>query len=399
MSHAHNVAAKLTVAMIKSVEGLEKRMPAYVKLTDPTTLPQAWGCSHSCNWVKLFGCSFIVDFAAGIILDDPDSRPCERAPGAGQGATSTTETMAKKHIRHARVDVGQHLDKFKREALQRPPQISIYDEALMAAVGPDKALQLQFPEKVPPSSFLVTMRMLAIQIAELIAANAAFIAATMIQNAAKNVKQATGPRNAITTGAPATQMTLDIPNKNNITFACLLRGLLEFADHSALTHRSLYSSTTCGYHDFMAALHDNMRPDIAEITKTIQDPEEITKDVAAALDGNVFFAAGAHAMLGAKPAMEEFFRKEAGRFLTVAKNAGWKPKPKPTPSTPTPTKPSPDRATDPSAGTKRKPDTDLKHDTDGDDTSGDSKHKSRFQAKKGGGKRRRKGGDGGKKQG
>jgi len=323
MSHSHKVQISLTRAEIESVAGLADRLPPYVNLAQADTIPKAWGCAHSCNWVKIFGVSFLVDFTSGSILDDPDSRPCERSDKGKTAAGGAASTPAHKAVKHSRVDPLGHLDKFRQEGLRRPPQMSIHDEALMTEIGAERGLQMQFPDKVPPGSFLVALRTLAIQVAELVSANNAVIAATVTKEQEKKVKSVTIRGNAVTPDAANAPVSIDIILKNNIVLGCLLRGLLEFADHCQLMHRTLYS--TVGFHVFMSQLSSNMRPDIVEITAVIQSPEEIIKDVGARLDGNTFYVAGALAATRQKPALEEFFRKESGRFVTVAKACGWKP--------------------------------------------------------------------------
>jgi hypothetical protein len=341
MSHLSNVPVALKASMIRAVEGLEDRLPDYVDLEDESTIPQAWGCAYSCDYVKIFGCAFLVDFTAGTILDDPSSKPCDRAPAAAAGAAAAGDASpARKMIKHPRVDVLQNLDKFKKETLQRPPQISIYDESLIQAIGADKAIHLQSPEKVPPSSFLIALRTLAIQVGEIIAANSAAIASMMVKNQTKTVRSVTAPRSIIVSTAPSDTTTMDIPNKNNLTLSSVQRGLLEFADHAALTHRTFYSAV--GFHDFMAALFENMRPDIAEVTSVIQDPDAVSRDLSTKVDQNTFFVAGVRALTGNRPALEEFFRKERARFTAVAKAAGWKPKEALSPQQPIGTRPSPD---------------------------------------------------------
>ena len=321
MSHSHKVKIALSVDEIKSVPGLEERLPATIDLTKET--PKAWGCSNgACQWVKIFRVPFFVDFTSNTILDDPDSRPCEGATAKAGATGGTTVTRAQKAIKHARVDPVASLDKFRQEALTRPPQMSIHDETLMTEVGADKALQMQFPDKIPPQSFLVALRTLAIQVDELIAAHNAAIASAATKDQEKKVKSVTIRASAVATGAGNTNVSIDVFIKNTVFLGCLLRGLLEFADHAQLMHRTIYN--TVNFHSFMTQLSTNMRPDVAEITAVIQSPEEVIKDISARLDGNTFYVAGVLATTRNKPAMEEFFRKESGRFVSVAKACGWK---------------------------------------------------------------------------
>jgi hypothetical protein len=331
MTHQHDVPVKLIPAMIESVDGLAARLPSYVDATDESSLPQAWGCGHSCDYVKIFGCSFLVDFTSGTILDDPNSKPCDRksALDGSPGTGSSPATTGQKAIKHARVDVASVLDKFRKDKLQRPPQISVYDEDLLQAVGADKAMQLQSPEKIPASSFLTGMRTLAIQVGEVITANTAASAASLVKNQSRTVRTVTIKRDAVAAEAPDGVIGIDVVHKNTLSLLSVQRGLLEFADHAALTHRTFFASASCAFNDFMTKLFASLRPDIAEITSIIQNPDTITKDISSNIDSNTFYVAGVLALTGNKPALEAFFRKEKARFETVAKAAGWKPADKP----------------------------------------------------------------------
>lgn len=322
MSHKHSVKVKLTADRIRAVPGLVDRLPDIVDLNVADTIPPAWGCEHSCDWVKIFGLPFYVDFTSNTILEHPDSRPCERAPAAIASAGTSASAASQKHVKHSRVDPLTQFGKFKQATLARAPQVSIHDEGLMGALGPDKALQLQFVDKLPPSSFLVNMRMLAVQVGEVEMAHVAAIAATITKDQAKTVRNVNVPKSLVATGATG-NAPLDVLTKNVIILGSLVRGLLEYADYAALSHRTFYA--TISFHAFMEQLTTNMRPDVAEITSTIQNAAELTKDLSSRLDGNTFYVLGVLALSREKTSLEEFFRKETSRLTTVAKACGWKP--------------------------------------------------------------------------
>jgi len=64
-AHAFSASVELTKSLVDMVPGLADK----VKETSPGSgkYPPAWGCANGCEYVKIFGCSFWVDFTAKII--------------------------------------------------------------------------------------------------------------------------------------------------------------------------------------------------------------------------------------------------------------------------------------------------------------------------------------------
>ena len=403
--HVSTVVTKLRPGMIKSVPGLEARL----KEADPDfdikkedTFPQAWSCANTCNDVKLFGVTFMVDFCAKTIIEDPTLKPCDRAVPAAGGAGAAASSSDKPRIRHGKVEVNGIFASFKLSKTGRPPQAGVFDESLVAAVSPEKALLLQSPDKVPPSSFITSLRTLAIQLGNVMAANCSALATTMVSQKTERVERVRGLHTLIHANAPSSgEFSLDIPNKNNITLICTQRGVLEIADYAALAHRTLYP--TLNFHDFMAQLFEKYRPDMADITEIIDAPEKLVLDISANLDNNVFYVLGARLIADQKTALHAFFRRERPRYDDVAKKMGFKPstpsKGK-TPSTPKTSSTPPAARPSPVLG-KRDRDRGDDADSDADDdqpnakdarSSGTQRGPRRFRGGKAKGGKKGKGG-------
>lgn len=391
--HVANVTTTLKAGKIKSVPGLEARLKEADEefdVNDPATYPQAWSCANTCNDVKLFGVSFMVDFVAKTIIEDPNAKPCDRATPAAGGAGASASSSDKPRIRHGKVEVNGVFAEFKLDAsFGRPPQAGVFDEAVVAALPSDRVILLMSPEKVPPSSFITHLRTLAIQIGSVIAANSSAIATTMVAKRSARVEAAKGLNSLIHAGASSrSEFTLDIPNKNNITLICIQRGVLEIADYSTLVHRTHYS--TVNFHEFMAQLFEKYRPDLADILEILDDADALVADISARLDNNIFYVLGARLLAGQKAPLHAFFRRERPRYEEIAKKMGWKPsaspkKPAPqSPKTPTPTRPS-------LSGNKRDRDADTDADADVD-ADQPPKQDRRDHKRQGGPRRRGKGG-------
>ena len=325
--HASNVPVKLKASRIRAVPTLQTRLgdadPDF-DIDDADTYPEAWGCGNSCDAVKIFGVTFMVDFSARTIIEDPDSKPCSRKERSGGDHRASTDTSIKS-IRHPKVDVNTIFPLFRLPSdFSRLPLAGIYDETLMASLSADKAIALQSPEKVPPQSFLNYLRTLAVQVGAVLAANSAALASTLVAKRTSRVDTAKGRYGLIHEGASgAAEFTLDIPNKNNLTFIGIQRGLLEIAEYTVLMHRTHFQG--CSYNDFVAATFDLYRADIAEVVEVVSDATALTKDVAAALDSNTFYVLGARLLANQKASLQAFFRRERPRYDSAAKKAGWKP--------------------------------------------------------------------------
>ena len=390
MTHKSNVPLTLKKSRIESIAGLAEKLEAAdtaFDIDDTDSYPDAWGCARGgCDVVKIFGVTFMVDFASKIIIEDPDAKPCARAPAAATSAASAADS-SQKRIRHGKVDVNGVFSLFRLPSdFGREAAAAVYDETLMSSISADKALHLQSPDKVPPQSFLIFLRTLAVQIGAVAGANTAAIASTMVARKASRVESVRGANSTIHAGAPTDgQFSLDLPNKNNLILIALQRGILEIAEYAALVHKTHYSS--CGYNDFIAALFESYRPDLAEVVETIQDGESVTKDLSVKLDSNVFYVLGVRLMARQKTSLSAFFRRERPRYEAAAKSAGWKPTTTTkvsTPKTPTPSKPSP-ATSRLHGGPKRARDRD---ETDPDEPAQQDRRQS--DSPKGGNARRRK---------
>lgn len=200
------------------------------------------------------------------------------------------------------------------------------------------------------------------------AANSAAMATTMVSKRHTRIEAARGLKTLVHAGAKdKEEFTLDIPNKNNLTWVAVQRGMLEIADYAALVHRTQFSNLN--FHDLMGTLFESYRADFADICEILDDGERLTTDISAKLDANVFYVLGARMMAGDKAALQAFFRRERPRYESAAKKIGWKPAtprkadpPSTTTKTPSPTKPSPAGSRNPKRGRDA-----------GDDADGDSK--------------------------
>jgi hypothetical protein len=340
--HSFATATTLTEGLINSVPGLKEKFTAAG--ANMAALPQAWGCQHGCEWIKIFAMPFWVDFTNKVILEDTVNANCERmtgGPGGGGGQGVAGAIEAKRQVQHGRLDVNTIFDKFKLDSFSRPVASMAFDEDLVQELNADKVLQLKSPDKIPPSGFLSTMRSIALQVGAHMAARSAALHAVFLTNGDKKVKQVDIPASILTTDTavnPAAKRSVSDLFRDILVLGSVQRGVLEIADYAGLMHKTHFH--TIFYAPFMTALTTLYRREITEVRTAVEDKDALTRNIATALDQNAFYILGARALAGDATALTSFFTKERARYEEAAKKCGWKP-PSAATATPPPTKPSP----------------------------------------------------------
>ena len=307
--------------MVAAVPGLADK----VKQSPNGKLPPAWACSNGCDWVRIFGTSFWVDFSANVIAEDTSNLPCERAAGAA-GAAAQEAAQDKREVKHGRLDVLSLLDKFQLPADHGKLAVAATcDEALMAAMPEDKVLILKSPDKIAPSNLMAVLRTTAAQICEHIAALVAASCADAAVNPDTKQKDVTiSPKTIVTNGSDA-KITLRIVHKIILMLTATQRGLTEVADYASQMHRTHYSSVS--FATFMDTLHALYRKELHEVKDVLENSDNVGKDVSTTLDQNTFFILGSRVLARDTANLEAFFRKERTRYEATAKKCGWSVKP------------------------------------------------------------------------
>lgn len=366
-AHAFSASVTLSKELVESVPGLDGK----IKANQAGSYPAAWSCANGCDWTKILGCAFWVDFTAKVIAQDTSNLPCERAAIAAGASASASADANKRQIRHGRLDVFGVFDKFVLpKDLSVQAQAATHDADLMAEIDADRVLVMKSPDKIAPANLLMVLRVLGMQCGEHVTALVAGKCATAVLKEDDKVKDLKVPARMYIDGATG-DLEAKMVDKKAMMLLAIQRGALDISDYASLMHRTLYSSVN--FSVFMTALHTMYRKEIHEVTDAISRIENSDKDLATFLDQNAFFVLGTRLLARDASALETFFRNERQRYEDAAKKCGWKPKAATAPGAGAAAITSADGAA-PVVGTKRK----------GDAAQSDAKaaKKAKFQAKK-----------------
>ena len=278
-AHAFSASVSLTKELVELVPELNDK----IKAGADGNYPPAWSCTNGCDWIRILGCSFWVDFTAKVIATDTSNLPCGRAAIAAGGAISAATTDGdKREVRHGRLDISSVYDKFVRpKDLSVQAQAATHDADLMAEIDADRVLVMKSPEKIPAANLLTTLRVVGMQAGEHVTALTAGMCAQASlkpDDLVNDQKIQAGMYIDTATG----DLGLKMIHKKVMMLMSAQRGLLEIADYASLMHRTMFSSINFGA--FMTALHTLYRKEIHEVTDTIGKLDNAAKDLSVLLD-------------------------------------------------------------------------------------------------------------------
>ena len=322
----HSFVSTITIGheQLKKVDGL-------LDLLDPDERTEVRGheCAHGCNYTRLFGKPFWVDFSKKHIQHDTRNTPCD-GPGGSSKAPDTKAaagTQATPMVSHTRVDVPGSLSSFIMDSPSLGGGATYrHDESLMRDIPEGKRLLLMSSEEM-------TAERLADHVSRLVAIISAHQTAMAVATAAvardkreEKVRHIKIPADAMVKSADdSKELSLRATLTNMAVLGLLSLGLIEWHDYVAyVAYSNIYKRIKAV--DLLRAIHESVLPDLAKVREVLDSHAAVSAELDAKLDGNIFLILGTLSRKKDRSGLAAFYRHERSRRLDVlAKKLGWKP--------------------------------------------------------------------------
>jgi len=322
----HSFVSTITIGeeQLKKVDGL-------LDLLDSDERKEIRGheCAHGCNYTRLFGKAFWVDFSKKHIQHDTRNTPCD-GPGGSSKAPDTKAaagTQATPMASHTRVDVPASLSSLVMDSPSLGGGATYrHDESTMREIPEGKRLMLMSSEEMTPERLVDHVHRLVTIINAHQTSMAVGIAAVAREKREEKVRHVRVQAGVMVRSADDSKdLSLRATLTNIAVLGLVSLGLIEWHDYvSYVAYSNIYKRVKAT--DLLRTVHESVLPDLAKVREALDSHAPVTTELDAKLDGNIFLVLGTLARKKDRSGLAAFYRHERSRRLDVlAKKLGWKP--------------------------------------------------------------------------